>query len=126
MKRLFTLKTLFTFLLVGSMAALTSCGKTKDSIAKITVLDSAGNPVANTTVLLKPESSDPNETREFMWESVEATTDAKGVATFNFTEDFKAGSAGLLVLTIDVPPYESVGIIKVVEEEVNEKTVELP
>ena len=113
-------------LLLGMAVSMSSCYKVKDSVAKVTVLDANGNPVANAEVVLRPEASDPLETRTFKWTDVTATTDAAGVATFNFNEDFEAGMAGLLVLTIDVPPYTSVGIIKVEEQVTNEKTVELP
>ncbi len=106
--------------------ALTSCGKVKDSLAKVTVVDKAtGQPMNGVTVTLRPVSSDPMSTAEFRFESIEAQTDAKGVATFNLSEYYEAGQAGLMVLTIDAAGQTDVGIIKVEEQVTNEKTVEL-
>ena len=119
------------FLLIGIGLLSSSCGRIKDSTAKITVIDSTtGLPVTNATVKVRPESSYATPPADFQWEEREAQTDASGVATFNFNEDYEAGQAGLLVLTIDVTvggtDYTSVGIIKVEEQQTNEKTVEVP
>lgn len=126
----FALKSLFVMsLFLGLAVSLGSCGKVKDSIARVTVInETTGQPMNGVTVILRPEST--NGQTNFKWEEVTATTDAKGVATFNFNEDYEAGQAGLFVLTIDVETgsdyHTSVGIIKVEEQTTNEKTVEVP
>ena len=125
----FAFKSLFVMsLFLGVAIMLGSCGKIKDSTARITIIDkTTGDPMNGVTVRLRPEST--TGATNFKFESFEATTDAKGVATFNFNEEFEAGQAGLFVLTIDVLAggidYSSVGIIKVEEQMVNEKTVEV-
>ncbi len=122
-------KILASALFLGLIAGFTSCNKTKDSIAKITVHDSAEAPVANATVTVRPESSNGTPESEWVWESKEASTDAVGVATFNFNAEFREGTAGLMVLTIDVEKngvkFESAGIIKVEEEVTTEQTVQV-
>ncbi len=122
-----TLGTLMIFAMFIAIApSLTSCGKVKDSLAKVTVVDKAtGQPMNGVTVTLRPVSSDPASTSTFRFESIEAQTDAKGVATFNLSEYYEAGQAGLMVLTIDAAGQTDVGIIKIEEQETNEKTVEL-
>jgi len=118
--------------LIMAVGLLSSCGKVKDSIAKITVIDSAtGNPIVGATVRLVPESSLLNPPDyDFPDGFPEKNTDDAGVATFDFTERFKEGQAGLMVLTIEVEvngtEYEDVAIIKIEEEKTNEKTVSVP
>lgn len=127
----FALKSLFVMsLFLGLAVSLGSCGKVKDSIARVTVInETTGQPMNGVTVILRPESTTGGNPT-FRWDEVTAVTDAKGVATFNFNEDYEAGQAGLFVLTIDVESgtdyNTSVGIIKVEEQTTNEKTVEIP
>jgi len=116
-------------LMLGSVLSLNSCGKLEASVAKVTVIDkTTGLPMAGVTVVLRPEST-VTPAPPFKWDKVEAKTDAKGVATFDFSGDYENGQAGLFVLTIDVESnvnyYTSVGIIKVEEQMINEKTVEI-
>lgn len=121
----FAFGTIMLFALLLSMSTvLSSCGKVKESIAKITVIDgTTGDPVVGSLVYLRAVSTNGNTA--YMFTPISAQTDAKGVATFNLSEYYEAGQAGLMVLTIDVDAQTDVGIIKIVEQEVNEKTVEL-
>lgn len=122
-------KLLLPSLFIALVGTFASCNKTKDSIAKITVVDSNEAGVANATVTVRPESSTGRPPEEWIWESKEKSTDAVGVATFNFNAEFKEGQAGLVVLTIDIEKngvkFESAGIIKVEEETTTEQTVQV-
>lgn len=130
MKKLFTLT--FAILLIASVATLSSCRKKEDTVAKVTVLrEGTGAPIGGATVRLYGEVSDTIYDPENIVMDVEATTDASGVATFNFNDYYKLGQAGFTVLTIDIienggATHESVGVIKIEEEQVNETTVEVP
>lgn len=121
----FAFGTIMLFALLMSMSTvLSSCGKVKESIAKVTVIDgTTGDPVVGSIVYLRAVST--NGTTDYRFDPLEAQTDAKGVATFNLSEYYEAGQAGLMVLTIDVDNQTDVGIIKIVEQETTEKTVEL-
>lgn len=121
----FAFGTIMLFALLLSMSTvLSSCGKVKESIAKITVIDgTTGNPMVGSIVYLRAVST--TGATEYRFDPIEAQTDAKGVATFNLSEYYEAGQAGLMVLTIDVDAQTDVGIIKIVEQETTEKTVEL-
>jgi hypothetical protein len=122
-----TLGTLMILAMLFVIApATTSCGKVKDSLAKVTVVDKVtGQPMNGVTVTLRPISSETPPRTDFIFTSVEAQTDAKGVATFNMSEYYEAGQAGLMVLTIDAAGQTDVGIIKIEEQVTNEKTVEI-
>ena len=97
---------LFTALLV-MVFSVTSCYKKKDTIAKVYVLDANNAPVGGTEVrLFYGVNADSARIDEL------GTTDASGLATFNFNELYKSGQAGFVV-----------GIIKVEEETTSEETV---
>lgn len=121
----FVFATIMLFALLLSMSTvLSSCGKVKESIAKVTVIDgTTGDPVVGALVYLRAVSTNGNTAYRFT--PFSAQTDAKGVATFNLSEYYEAGQAGLMLLTIDVDAQQDVGIIKIVEQETTEKTVEL-
>jgi len=114
-------------LILGSLALitttlLTSCYREKDSIARITVIDNSSGPVDNAMVRLYPT---PVSGGAIVVDDT-LYTDASGEALFNYSEIFKPGQTGLLVLDIEVrgPNGEyGEGIIKVREEETNEATV---
>jgi len=121
MKKFFTL-TLFAAALVFMMNGLTSCDKQEDTIAKITVLDASNLPVGGATVRVIGRGSDGTDGGRI---DMETTTDASGVATFNFNDLFKRGQAGFAVLDIEVDKgaLTGTGIIKVEENTTNEATV---
>jgi len=121
-KTYFTMKTtlrntfLFTALLV-LVFSVSSCYKKKDTIAKVTVLDANSSPVGGAEVrLYYGPVVDSARIDEL------GTTDAAGLATFNFNELYKSGQAGFAVLDIYVGGVV-VGIIKIEEETTSEETV---
>jgi hypothetical protein len=85
-------------------------------------VDANNLPVGGATVRLIGRGSDGSEPGRI---DVESTTDASGVATFNFNDLFKRGSAGFAVLDVEVTDgaLSGTGIIKVEEETTNEATV---
>ncbi|MEX2484235.1 MAG: hypothetical protein WED10_06745 [Brumimicrobium sp.] len=113
-----------TFILLVSVFALSSnsCRKKADTIAKITVRDAQNALVSNVTVVLYGTPSDqnkPNIRRDTV------STNAQGVAKFDFNEVYQLGQAGVAVL--DVIAYKDnlygEGIIKIEEETENATTV---
>lgn len=121
MKKFFTL-TLFALTLMVITGNLTSCGKSGDTISKITVVDANNLPVGGATVRVVGRDSNGDEGGRI---DMESTTDASGVATFNFNDLFKRGAAGFAVLDIEVTSSagSGTGIIKVEEETTSEATV---
>lgn len=97
--------------------SVSSCYRKKDTIAKVTVLDSSNAAVADAEVRLyygvTTDSARIDET---------ATTNASGIATYNFNDLYKSGQAGFAVLDIYVNGVIS-GIIKIEEETTSEETV---
>lgn len=120
MKKIFTL-TLFALALIF-ISGVTSCDKKGDTIAQITVVDANNLPVGGALVNLIGRGSDGSDGGRI---DVEVTTDASGVATFNFNDLFKRGQAGFAVLDIEVSKgsLSGTGIIKVEENVTNEATV---
>ena len=98
-----------------------SCYKKKDTIAKVTVLDSAGLPVGGAEVRLYYEDASGFEPRENLEQT--NSTDASGIATFNYNDLFKSGQAGFAILDIDVDGVVKVGIIRIEQEETSEESV---
>jgi hypothetical protein len=121
MKKIFTL-TLFALALTFIVGGVTSCDKQEDTIAKITIVDASNLPVGGAVVRLVGRGSDGTDGGRI---DVEATTDASGVATFNFNDLFKRGQAGFAVLDIEADKgfLVGTGIIKVEENMTNEATV---
>lgn len=116
MKTYFRNAFLFTSLLV-TVFAFSSCYKKKDTIAKVTVMNASNVPVGGAEVRLfygvSADSARLDQT---------GTTDAAGLATFNYNEFYKSGQAGFAVLDIYVGGVV-VGIIKIEEETTSEETV---
>jgi len=102
--------------------AFTSCYRKKDTIARVTVLDSAGLPVGGAEVKLYYDGTG-GDAREYLEQT--NTTDASGIATFNYNDLFKSGQAGFAILDIDVNGVVKVGIIRIEEETTNEETVSI-
>lgn len=126
----FLLKTgLFaTFLLIVALS-LKSCRKEKPTLAKISVVDTAGNIVVGAMVRLYPEPTiNPHPTI-----TIDDTliTTFEGEVEFDYTEEFNLGQAGFAVLDIEVvlmkvdgeDSLAGTGIIKIVPEQLNEETV---
>ncbi len=103
----------------------TGCRKKKDTIAEITVRNSAGVVVQGVTVRMYPKPSDPGGTSNTLLWDYKATTNSSGVATFNFNEVYQLGQAGVVVSHIEVKNGISSGggVIKVEQEKVSTATV---
>ena len=99
--------------------SVSSCYRKKDTIAKVTVLDTNNSPVGGAIVTLT-YAAGADSLREGLTQ--EAETDASGLATFNYNDLYKSGQAGFAVLDIYVDAVVT-GIIKIEEETTSEKTV---
>lgn len=121
MKKYFYISGLFVFLL--GITFLNSCKKKEDTIAKITVRDTANALVPGAKVILYGSSTtDPIQP---VVRKDTSYTDASGVATFNYNETYQLGQAGVAVLDISAEKGDlfGKGIIKVEEEVENVATV---
>jgi hypothetical protein len=115
----------FSILLITSItiSSLVSCRKKGDTIAKITVRDTANVLVPGATVILYGESTtvpiQPVVRRDT------TTTNTSGVATINYNDVYQLGQAGVAVLNISAEKGDlyGEGIIKIEEEEENTVTV---
>ncbi|MBD3638060.1 MAG: hypothetical protein HUJ25_11965 [Crocinitomicaceae bacterium] len=110
---------------IVGIASFSSCKKESPTIAKIRVLDTSGTPFANAMVRLYPTPSTNNSHGPIIIDDT-LYSDSDGYATFDYTEHFNLGQAGFAVLDIEARSGDSLygqGIIKIVEEEVNEETV---
>jgi len=119
-------KSTLRFLMIGLLIiGATSCNPEEDTIVIITVVDEDNAPQDGALVKLFADPNIPldNPTRL----NKEATTDLSGQAVFDYTEFYKQGQSGFAVLDILATKDTLVGedIIKVLEEEVNEKIVVL-
>lgn len=100
-----------------------ACRKKGDTIAKVTVRDTANILVPGATVILYGESTtDPIQPVEMRDTT---TTNTSGVATFNFNDVYQLGQAGVAVLNIvaEKGDLAGEGIIKIEEEEESRTTV---
>ncbi len=121
MKKYFYITGLFLF--IFGMIILNSCRKKEDTIAKITVRDTANVLVPGARVVLYGTSTtDPIQP---VVRRDTAYTDGAGVATFNYNEVYQLGQAGVAVLDITAKKGDlfGKGIIKINEEEENYATV---
>lgn len=117
---------ILTFSLALIMITFSSCEKEKETIATITVRsDSQGTIVPGAQVhLFAVGSPDIPQINEIRFDTT-GFTNASGKVSFNFTEFYKAGQAGFVVLDIEASKgdlYGS-GIIKIEEETTSEETV---
>lgn len=112
-----------SLLILAVLIATGSCNKVDDTIVIITVVDEDGDvvPAAYVRIYANPTFPLGDPVRLDM----EGNTDDGGKITFDFTEFYKQGQAGFAVLDLLCTKDTLVGedIIKVLEEEVNEKTV---
>lgn len=112
---LILLVSIFTF-------SLNSCRKKGDTIAKITVRDAQNTLVPNATVVLYGM---PTEQGNVSVRRDTVSTNAQGVANFDYNEEYQLGQAGVAVL--DIIAYKDnlygEGIIKIEEETENSTTV---
>ena len=114
-----------SLLLLLAVVVLSGCNKEKDTIARITIVKENGQPVTEAYVKLYANPAFPlgDATRL----TQEKLTDSRGMAEFDYSGFYEQGQAGFAVLDI-VSFKDSMvgeGIIKILEEEVNEETVTL-
>ncbi len=105
------------------MATFVGCRKKEDTIAEITVLDAANQVVAGARVLIYGQSTTNQPADVVLYDTT--LTNAAGVATFNFNDEYQLGQAGVAVLNIDVQKgaLTGQGIIKVEQEVTSIETV---
>ena len=110
------------FLLIGSVL-FSSCHKTKDTTAKITVRDKSNNLVIGAWVRLYGNSTTTNTS--IINDSIQS--DYKGEAFFNYNKIYKAGQAGVAVLDITgrKGALYGKGIVKIEQEKENTETIYL-
>lgn len=105
--------------------ALLSCDKKKDTIVEITVKNAVNQVVsgANVKLLTLP----PYEANSTPVLEMEGTTDINGVIRFNFNDVYQLGQAGVAVLNIEVKKgdLDGSGIIKIEQEQVSTKVVQI-
>jgi hypothetical protein len=111
----------FLFLLVSTF--FSSCHKTKDTTAKITVRDKNSNLVIGAWVRVFGNSTTTNTS--IINDSIQS--DYKGEVIFNYNKIYKAGQAGVAVLDIigRKGALYGKGIIKIEPEIENKETIYL-
>jgi hypothetical protein len=122
MKRYIFITALLTVIL-SSAAIMSSCRKKGDTIARITVRDTANMLVPNARVILFGQSTtDPVQP---VVRRDTAFTNSSGVAVFNYNEVYQLGQAGVAILNIAAQKelLNGSGIIKIEEEKENTATV---
>lgn len=110
-------------IVAASVSSLTSCRKKGDTIAKITVRDTANVLVPGATVILYGESTTDPIQPVVRRDTTE--TNSSGVATINYNDVYQLGQAGVAVLNISAEKGDlyGEGIIKIEEETENSVTV---
>lgn len=118
-------KTGLLLLAAGFIALGTfSCRKKGDTVAKIVVVDTSGASFAGAMVRLYPSPTIDEHGAITIDDTV--YTDATGTATFNFTDRYNLGQAGVFVLDIEVRSGDTLytdGIIKVEQEKTSTEKV---
>lgn len=113
--------TLFGLMMLLISVTSMGCRKKKDTIAEITVRNSAGAVISGAAVRLFPV---PTQQGTLLWE-YETTTNSDGIASFNFNEVYQLGQAGVVVANIEATAGGNTGkgVIKVDQEVVTSATV---
>jgi hypothetical protein len=111
----------FSFFLLIGIFLFTSCHKTKDTTAKITVRDKNSNLVVGAWVRVFGNSTTTNTS--IINDSIQS--DYKGEVLFNYNNIYKAGQAGVAVLDIigRKGSLYGKGIIKIEQEKENKETI---
>ena len=112
-------------LLIVMLSTLSSCNKEEETIATVQVFNSFGAPVTGATVRLKGEATAETDfVPEIRFDTTQVTN-GNGKVSFNFSDFYKQGQAGFVVLDIVATKgsLEGTGIIKIEEEETTEETV---
>lgn len=111
-------------LIAGLMSlGLGSCNKKEDTIAKVTVLDTANVRVVNARVVLYGTSTETPAKPVIRRDTT--FTNSSGVAIFNYNDVYQLGQAGVAVLNISARKgdLKGEGIIKIEEEQESKATV---
>ncbi|MCC5924782.1 MAG: hypothetical protein JJT77_13445 [Crocinitomicaceae bacterium] len=122
MKR-FLIYTIAATLLMSLALSFGACRKKEDTVARITVRDTANILVPNARVILFGQSTTDPIQPVVLRDT--AFTNSSGVATFLFNDVYQLGQAGVAVLNISVSKgnLKGQGIIKIEEEVENTATV---
>ena len=122
MKR-FLIYTIAATLLMSLALSFGACRKKEDTVARITVRDTANILVPNARVILFGQSTTDPIQPVVLRDT--AFTNSSGVATFLFNDVYQLGQAGVAVLNISVSKgnHQGQGIIKIEEEVENTATV---
>lgn len=102
-----------------------SCNKVEETIATVQVLNSFGSAVSGAEVrLYAVGTAGEDQIGEIRFDTTQVTN-ASGKVSFNFTDFYKQGQAGFVVLDIEASKgaLYGQGIIKIEEEETNEESV---
>lgn len=116
------------FTLVLAIVLFTACNKEKDTIAEVKVVTPNGSVVAGAEVRMYGQSTTPNVDVGDLLIDRKAYTAANGIVKFDFTDLYVQGQSGFAILDVDITkvyPDSTVfmqAIMKVVEEETNQKT----
>lgn len=113
-------------LLVGVMVSfgMYSCRKELPTVAKIRVVDTSGAAFPNAMVRLYPTPTVGVHGAIVLDDTM--YTDVTGYATFDYTDFYNLGQAGVAVLDIEVRSGDSLygkGIIKIEQEKTSQETV---
>lgn len=111
-------------LIFVSLALFPSCRKEGETVARIMVVDTAGDPFPNAMVRLYP-SPTIDEHGAIVIDDT-SFTEVDGYAVFDFSDSYNLGQAGVFVLDIEVRSGDTLygeGIIKIEQEETSEETV---
>ncbi|NEN25275.1 hypothetical protein G3O08_17395 [Cryomorpha ignava] len=121
--------TLFTIAL--AVLLVTACNKEEDTLAEVKVITPNGSTVAGAEVRLFGQgTTNATEVGEIRIDVVEFTS-SNGLAKFDFTDLYVPGQSGFAILNVEITkeyPDSTVymeGIIKIVEEQNNQKTFTL-
>ena len=116
------------FTLVLAIALFTACNKEKDTIAEVKVVTPNGSVVAGAEVRMYGQSTTPNVDVGDIRIDKTGHTAGNGIVKFDFTDLYVQGQSGFAILDVDITkvyPDSTVfmqGIMKIVEEETNQKT----
>lgn len=118
-------KTGLFLMAVGFLSIATfSCRKEGETVAKVTVVDTSGAPFTGAMVRLYPSPTIDEHGAIIIDDTM--FTEIDGIATFDFSENYNLGQAGVFVLDIEVRSGDTLygeGIIKIEQEETSEETV---
>jgi hypothetical protein len=111
--------------LAAVVLLMPACNKEEDTRAIVTIKRD-GVPVQGAYVKLYANPIPP-QASDFTRMTKEGLTDAKGQVTFDYTGLYEQGQAGLAVLDIASFKDSAVGygIIRIIEEETTEETVDI-